>query len=60
MVTKNVTDYALVTGNPARQTGWMSEQGEKLVFNENGEATCKISGVIYKLNNSVVEKINNE
>jgi UDP-2-acetamido-3-amino-2,3-dideoxy-glucuronate N-acetyltransferase len=57
VVTKNVADYALVVGNPAKQTGWMSEQGEKLVFDENGEATCKISGEKYKLNNNVAEKI---
>ncbi|GHT04571.1 N-acetyltransferase [Bacteroidia bacterium] len=29
VVTKNVPDYALVMGNPARQTGWMNEQGYK-------------------------------
>ena len=27
VVTKNIPDYALVVGNPARQTGWMSEYG---------------------------------
>jgi UDP-2-acetamido-3-amino-2,3-dideoxy-glucuronate N-acetyltransferase len=30
VVTKNVPDYALVMGNPAKQTGWMSEYGHKL------------------------------
>ena len=30
VVTKNVADYALITGNPGKQTGWMSEFGEKL------------------------------
>ncbi len=30
VVTKSVPDYALVVGNPARQTGWMCECGEKL------------------------------
>ncbi|MDR0833719.1 MAG: N-acetyltransferase [Candidatus Symbiothrix sp.] len=29
VVTKNVPDYALVMGNPARQTGWMNEEGYK-------------------------------
>src|SRR5687768_14773603 len=32
VVTKSVADYALVMGNPARQTGWMSEYGHKLLF----------------------------
>jgi UDP-2-acetamido-3-amino-2,3-dideoxy-glucuronate N-acetyltransferase len=57
VVTKNVPNYALVIGNPARQAGWMSEQGGKLVFNESGESTCKISGERYKLTNNEVEKI---
>lgn len=49
VVTKNVPDYALVVGNPARQLGWMSAHGERLHFDENGDATCPGSGVVYKL-----------
>jgi len=33
VVTKDVPDYALMMGNPARQTGWMCECGEKLPKN---------------------------
>src|SRR5215207_7393563 len=33
VITREVPDYALVVGNPARQTGWMSEYGHKLLFN---------------------------
>src|SRR6188768_1894405 len=40
VVTKHVPDYALVAGNPARQTGWMSEYGHKLLFDKNGIAIC--------------------
>src|SRR5689334_1633102 len=40
VVTKNVPDYALVIGNPARQTGWMSEYGHKLKFDSQGIAIC--------------------
>src|SRR5690606_14887909 len=36
VVTKEVPDYALVVGNPARQIGWMSEFGHRLNFDENG------------------------
>jgi UDP-2-acetamido-3-amino-2,3-dideoxy-glucuronate N-acetyltransferase len=57
VVTKDVTAYALVTGNPAKQTGWMSEHGSKLNFNKEGIAVCASSGYYYKLNNNVVEKI---
>jgi len=57
VVTKNVPDYALVIGNPARQAGWMSEYGHKLKFDENGMATCPESGQTYKLENSKVTRI---
>ena len=30
VVTKNIKDFALVIGNPARQVGWVSETGAKL------------------------------
>ena len=56
VVTKDVPDYALVMGNPARQTGWMSEFGHKLIFNQLGEATCPESGERYKLHGGRVEK----
>ncbi len=54
VVTKPVPAYALVIGNPARQTGWMSEFGHKLSFDENGKATCPESGQEYLLKNRVV------
>jgi UDP-2-acetamido-3-amino-2,3-dideoxy-glucuronate N-acetyltransferase len=57
VVTKDVKDYALVVGNPARQVGWMSQFGEKLVFNELGIATCKQTKDTYKLSCDIVEKI---
>ncbi len=56
VVTKNVPDYALVTGSPARQTGWMSEYGQKLVFNDSNEAVCNESGEKYILSNGKIEK----
>ncbi len=46
VVTKTVPDYALVIGNPARQSGWMSEFGHKLKFNEAGEASCPQRSVL--------------
>ena len=57
VVTKDVPDYALIVGNPARQTGWMSEYGHKLSFDENGNATCPESGEKYKLQNGGVTKL---
>lgn len=57
VVTKNVKPYALVVGNPARQTGWMSEFGHKLIFDNNGLAICPESGDRYRLENESVSKI---
>jgi UDP-2-acetamido-3-amino-2,3-dideoxy-glucuronate N-acetyltransferase len=54
VVTKEVPAFALVMGNPARQTGWMSKYGHKLKFSENGFATCAESGDEYELNNGRV------
>jgi UDP-2-acetamido-3-amino-2,3-dideoxy-glucuronate N-acetyltransferase len=56
VVTKNIADYALVVGNPARQTGWMSEFGHKLKFNPEGLAICPESQDKYKLENGKVSK----
>ena len=50
VVTKEVLPYALVVGNPARQIGWMSKFGHKLIFDENGMANCPESGEKYQLN----------
>lgn len=51
VVTHDVPDYALVAGVPARQTGWMSEQGERLdlPIDGAGQARCPASGVDYLL-----------
>lgn len=49
VVTRNVPDYALVVGNPARQTGWVSAWGYKLSFDEQGVAICPGSGKRYQL-----------
>ena len=57
VVTKTVLDYALVVGNPARQIGWMSEYGERLEFDSNGNATCPSSGEKYRLENQKVIKL---
>jgi UDP-2-acetamido-3-amino-2,3-dideoxy-glucuronate N-acetyltransferase len=57
VVTKDVKPYALVVGNPAKQTGWMSEFGHKLIFDNKGLAVCPESGERYRLDNGGVSKI---
>jgi UDP-2-acetamido-3-amino-2,3-dideoxy-glucuronate N-acetyltransferase len=50
VVTKDVPDYALAVGSPARIVGWVSEAGAKLKFNSVGIAECTETGARYKLN----------
>jgi UDP-2-acetamido-3-amino-2,3-dideoxy-glucuronate N-acetyltransferase len=57
VVTKHVPAYALMVGNPAKQMGWMSENGSRLEFNSEGIAICKESGEKYQLSNNLVQKI---
>lgn len=57
VVTKTVPDYALVIGNPARQTGWMSEYGHKLEFDKTGLAVCPESKEKYELKDRKVVKL---
>jgi UDP-2-acetamido-3-amino-2,3-dideoxy-glucuronate N-acetyltransferase len=56
VVTKSVPDHALVIGNPARQSGWMSEYGHRLNFDQDGNAVCPESGDTYTLTNRMVTK----
>jgi len=57
VVTKDVPDYALMVGNPAKQTGWISEYGHKLDFDNSGKAFCPESKQEYKLENNKVTRI---
>jgi UDP-2-acetamido-3-amino-2,3-dideoxy-glucuronate N-acetyltransferase len=58
VVTRDVKPYALVMGNPARQTGWMSEYGHKLNFDDKGFAICPESGEKYRIQDGNVSKVN--
>ncbi len=57
VVTKDVSDYALIVGNPGRQKGWMSEFGHQLKFDIKGRAVCIESKEEYELNNGQVRKL---
>ncbi|MBN1356790.1 N-acetyltransferase [bacterium] len=48
VVVKDVPDYALVMGNPARQKGWMSRHGHRMMPDANGDMTCPESGFRYR------------
>ncbi len=57
VITKDVADYALVVGNPAKQIGWVSEYGHRLNFDETGTAVCSETGEIYSLLVKQVKRI---
>jgi UDP-2-acetamido-3-amino-2,3-dideoxy-glucuronate N-acetyltransferase len=49
VVTRDVPDYAMVMGNPARQTAWMSRHGQKLGKPDpDGIMTCPESGLRFR------------
>jgi UDP-2-acetamido-3-amino-2,3-dideoxy-glucuronate N-acetyltransferase len=53
VVTRDVKPFALMTGVPARQAGWMSRHGERLPLGvgANGKATCPHTGDVYTVRN---------
>ena len=57
VVTRSIPDFALIVGNPGRQTGFMSVYGHKLLFDKNGFATCPESNEQYKLSNGIVTRV---
>jgi UDP-2-acetamido-3-amino-2,3-dideoxy-glucuronate N-acetyltransferase len=46
----------LIVGNPGRQTGWMSEYGQKLQFDKDGNAVCSESNETYQLTGNIVTR----
>jgi UDP-2-acetamido-3-amino-2,3-dideoxy-glucuronate N-acetyltransferase len=57
VVTKDIPDFALVVGNPARIVGWMSEAGKKLSFNKDGFAYCEKAKKKYRLEKNLVKEV---
>lgn len=58
VINKDVPDYALMVGVPARQIGWMSEFGEQLELPLQGEgkAVCEHTGAVYQLDGKQLTK----
>jgi UDP-2-acetamido-3-amino-2,3-dideoxy-glucuronate N-acetyltransferase len=48
VVTRDVPDYALMVGNPARQQGWVSRHGQRLEPDVDGLMVCVESGLKYR------------
>ena len=49
VVTKDVKDYALVVGNPARQVGWVDHNGHRLVELEDGQFQSTSLGTLFQI-----------
>ncbi len=60
VVTRDIPDYGLVVGNPARLKGYVCQCCERLIFNEEGESVCNRCGKKYiKNDDGVVQEENN-
>lgn len=57
VVTKDVPQFALLVGNPAKQIGWVSKAGHKLDFSNDNIALCIENGEKYELNDGNVSII---
>ncbi len=62
VVNRDVPDFALMVGVPARQIGWMSRHGERLALplQGDGEADCPATGERYRLRGGVCSPIEGE
>jgi len=60
VVRRDVPDYALMAGVPAKQIGWVSEHGETIDINygHNGKYICKYTGDLYVINGDSCKKYN--
>ncbi len=57
VVTREVRDYELVFGNPASHKGWVSKNGQRLIFGENKVAICPETNEKYQLIDGYVKPI---
>ena len=56
VVTKDVPDYGLVVGNPARRVGWVSRTGEVL----GDDLVCPRTGETYRLRDGRLEPVSSK
>lgn len=55
IITKDVSPFELIVGNPGRRIGWVSKAGHRLNFDDNNIAVCIETGEEYSLENDIVE-----
>ena len=56
VVTKDIPDYAIAVGVPAKVSGWICECGNKLEFKKE-KTTCKICNRKYEKKNKKIQQI---
>lgn len=60
VINRDVPDFALMVGVPARQKGWMSRHGERLelpLAGDGAEARCPTTGDLYRLHDGLCELV---
>lgn len=55
VITKDISPFELIVGNPGRRIGWVSKAGHRLNFDDNNIAVCIETGEKYSLENDTVE-----
>ena len=55
VVVRDVPDYALMVGNPARQVAWVGKSGEKLIRINSTSYTCPQTGEMYEERDGILE-----
>ena len=60
VVTKDVPNFALVLGNPARQVGWVGKKGLKLIPSDDSYFLCPATNEKYSLSNGILSEVVNK
>jgi acetyltransferase-like isoleucine patch superfamily enzyme len=60
VVTKDVPNFALVLGNPARQVGWVGKKGLKLIPLDDSNFLCPATNEKYSLSNGILSEVVNK
>lgn len=60
VVTKDVPNFALVLGNPARQVGWVGKKGLKLIPLDDSNFLCPVTNEKYSLSKGILSEMANK